>query len=155
MAFKIKPLPPEPFQALFDLSDEALALQGVKRMRADTSPGYPCRISLVDAPVGSSMLLLNHEHLSHASPYRARHAIFVREGAEPYYPEPGEIPDVIATRLIAVRAYDGTGMMLDAEIAEGTSLAPIIETMFDDPKISFLQLHNARRGCFSAQVERA
>lgn len=155
MTFQIRPLDPEPFQALFDQPDEILAKQGAIRMRADISPGYPCRVSLVDAPVGSSMLLLNHEHLSLASPYRARHAIFVREHAVPYFPASGEIPDVIASRLMAVRAYDADGMMRDAEIAEGVDLVPIIDRMFTDPQISFLQLHNARRGCFSAQVERA
>lgn len=155
MTFKIIPLSPEPFSALFDLPEDELSNKGVKRMYVDKPDAFPCRVSLVDAPVGSSVLLLNYEHLPIASPYRARHAIFVREHAEPYFPVPGEIPDVIATRLIAVRAYDDAGMMLDAEIVEGVTLAPIMKNMFANRNVSFLQLHNARRGCFSAQVDRA
>jgi Protein of unknown function (DUF1203) len=155
MTFRIKPLDPEPFRHLFGLPDDELARQGVRRVVADEKPGFPCRVSLEDAPLGASMLLLNHEYMALPSPYRARHAIYIREGAEPVEPEPDEIPDVIADRLIAVRAYDNGGWMLDAEIDEGTRIAPIIERMFGSPDTAFIQLHNARRGCFAANVERA
>ncbi len=155
MSFRIVPLDPAPFRPLFGLPETELAERGVKRLVADVSHGFPCRVSLADAPVGAAMLLLNHEHMGLASPYRARHAIFVREGAEPVFPEMGEIPDVIASRLIAVRAYDSEGMIRDAEIAEGTEIGPIMEAMFEDEEVAFLQLHNARRGCFAAAVERA
>ncbi len=66
---------------LFELPDSVLATQGVLRQIADTCPGFPCRVSLQDAQVGEPVLLLNHEHLPVASPYRSRHAIFVREYA--------------------------------------------------------------------------
>ena len=154
MTFRITPLDSQPFRHLYGLPDDLLARQGVRRMKVDEVPGFPCRVSLDDAPVGSSVLLLNHEHMPIPSPYRARHAIFVREGAEAVYPEPGEIPSAIACRLIAVRAYDAEGMMKDAEIDEGVNIVPIIERMFDDPEVSFIQLHNARRGCFAANVSR-
>jgi hypothetical protein len=36
--------------------------------------GFPCRVSLVDAEIGESVLLVNYEHLPAASPYRMRYA---------------------------------------------------------------------------------
>ena len=41
---------------------------------ADRKPGFPCRVSLVDAEIGESVLLVNYEHLPAASPYRMRYA---------------------------------------------------------------------------------
>ena len=155
MPFQITPLADTPFRHLYGLDDEALAAHGVRAFVVDERPGYPCRVSLEDAPLGARVLLLNHEHMDLPSPYRARHAIFVRDGAAPVTPPVGEVPAVIASRLIAARAYDADGMMTDAEIAEGVEIAPIIEGMFDDPKVAFIDLHNARRGCFAARVVRA
>jgi hypothetical protein len=45
-------------------------------------------------------------------------------------------------------------MMTDAEVVEGTALEPLIESMFADPAVAFLHVHNAKRGCFAARVDR-
>ena len=78
--FVIRGLDPARFQALYGLGDAALAAAGVVRMRVDVSPGFPCRVTLTDVTPGEDVLLLNYEHLAVPTPYRSRHAIFVREG---------------------------------------------------------------------------
>jgi hypothetical protein len=155
MTFQITALPPEPFRDLFALSDDALAARGIERRVVDESPGFPCRVSLEDARVGETVLLLNHEHQPARTPYRASHAIFVREGAAQARPAPGEIPDAIARRLLSVRAFDASGRMTDADVVEGADAAPLIERMLADEQASYLHLHYARRGCFAARAERA
>ncbi|MEJ1938605.1 DUF1203 domain-containing protein, partial [Nostoc sp. NIES-2111] len=80
MAFRITGLSPEPFRHLFGLSDDDLMRHGVKRYVVDTSPGYPDRIEMRDAAPGETVLLLNHVCQPADTPYRASHAIFVREG---------------------------------------------------------------------------
>ena len=40
------------------------------------------------------------------SPYRSRHAIFVRANAQENTPEPDSIPASISSRLLSVRAFD-------------------------------------------------
>ena len=155
MPFQILPLSADPFRALYGLDEAALAARGVVRMIAEERNAFPCRVSLCDAEPGEAMLLLNYEHLPLASPYRARHAIFVRDGAEPFTPAPGEVPDVLARRLLAVRSYDAGGMMLDAEIVQGRDVAPVLERLLDHPQAAFLHLHNAKRGCYAAKAVRA
>ncbi len=81
MTFRILGLSPEPFQHLFGLSDEALAAHGAIRITADNKPGYPDRLEMRDAEPGETLLLLNHISQPANTPYRASHAIFVREGA--------------------------------------------------------------------------
>ena len=82
MNYQISPLPLSEFQHLINADDAELAQEGVVRLPADSKPGYPCRISLQDAEVGESVLLLNYEHQSVATPYRSSHAIIIRENAE-------------------------------------------------------------------------
>jgi hypothetical protein len=154
MSYIIAGLDPAPFLRFYGLSDETLAVQQVVRMTADSKPGFPCRITLEDADPGEVLLLLNYEHLPDASPYRSRHAIFVREGAETPAVFTDEVPEQLATRLLSVRAFDRDAMMTDAEVIEGNALEPLIETMFGDPVVAFLHVHNAKRGCFAARVDR-
>ena len=52
----------------------------MRRMRSDQPVGFPCRVSLEDAPVGEEVLLLPFTHQDSRSPYRASGPIFVRRG---------------------------------------------------------------------------
>jgi len=155
MSFQIKALPAEPFRYLFSRSTEALAAQGVVRMVADKSPGFPCRVSLRDAAPGETVLLLNYEHQDAATPYRATHAIFVREGAAQAAPAVGEVPAVLRSRLLSVRGFSAGGMMLAADVVEGEAVEAVIGRMFNNPEIAYLHLHNAKPGCYAARVDRA
>lgn len=155
MSFQIHALDPKPFEAWFGRDSAALAAQGIRRVTATATPGFPCRVSLADAEPGETLLLLNHAHLAGPTPYAASHAIYVREGARRATPAAGEVPDVLQRRLLAVRAYDRDAMMIDAEIVEGTAVAAQIERFLARPETQFIHLHNARRGCFAASVTRA
>src|SRR5579859_4519805 len=110
MHFRITGLPAEPFAELFSLSDEALAARRAVRVTADRNHGYPCRISLTDAEPGQSLILLNYEHQSADSPFRASHAIYIREG-ERQYDEIDAVPDQLRRRLLSVRSFDAHGML--------------------------------------------
>ncbi|MEK7687373.1 MAG: DUF1203 domain-containing protein [Pseudomonadota bacterium] len=155
MDFRIKGLSPEPFRHLFGLSEGELARHGVVRYLVDKKPGYPDRIEMRDAEPGETVLLLNHVCQSADTPYHASHAIFVREGAEQPYDRLNEIPEVMRARLLSLRGYDARGMMLDADVAEGQNLEPIIERLFANPDIAYIHVHNAKRGCYSGCIDRA
>jgi len=154
MSFQIHALPAEHFQPLFKMSGQELAGVQATRMVVDAKPGFPCRVTLADAEVGETILLLNHEHQAGNTPYRSAHAIFVRENASQAFPQRGEVPEVLATRLISVRAFDDRHYMVNADVIEGTDLAEAIPTMFGDPAVAYLHLHNAKAGCFAARVTR-
>jgi len=155
MNFRIQGLPLAPFAPLFGMDDSALAARGVVRRVADRRPGFPCRVSLRDAEPGETLLLLNYEHLAVPGPYRSSHAIYVRELAQEYVPAINEIPLLLRTRLLSIRAYDAAGMMVDAEVVDGAGLEPVIARLLDAPAVSLLHLHNAKPGCFAASVHRA
>jgi hypothetical protein len=155
MNFRITGLSPEPFRHLYGLSDEALARHGVRRTVAAEKPGYPDRITMREAEPGETVLLLNHTCQPAETPYRATHAIYVREGAIDTYDRVNEVPEVMRGRLLSLRAYDETGMMVDADIVEGREIEPLIVRLFARGSVSYIHVHNARRGCYSGRIDRA
>lgn len=155
MPFQISGLPLAPFQPLFALGDAELAARHIVRRVADKRPGFPCRVSLRDADVSERVLLLNYEHLAVASPYRSRHAIYVRENAQPARLEVNQVPEALTIRLLSVRAFDGEGMLRAADVLPGQELERAIESMFGDAAVRYLHVHYAKPGCFAARVDRA
>lgn len=155
MNFQIHALPEADFADVFALSDQELAEAGATRMTVRESPGTPCRVSLSDAEIGETVILLNYEHQPGHSPYRARHAIYVREGASQANPAIGEVPDMIASRLISLRGFDAAHMMIEAEAVEGRDVADALATAFENDAVSYIHLHFAKPGCFAARVTRA
>lgn len=153
--FAITGLDPAPFVPLYGFDTAALAGLGVVRMAATGRPGFPCRISLEDAAPGEHVLLLNYEHLPVDSPYRQRHAIFVREGMTVPARFENEVPEQLAIRTLSVRAYDAGGMMIAADLTEGRDLGALIDRLFADPAVAYLHAHNAKPGCFAARIDRA
>ena len=153
-SFQLVGLPAEPFQSLFDLPDDKLDALGAKRVIASEHPGYPCRISLLDAEAGDELLLLTYAHHRVASPYQASGPIYVRRGATQRILQAGEVPDYVRRRLISARAYDSAHMMVSAEVCEGTDAGSCIERLLGDERVEYVHLHNAKRGCFSCLAMR-
>lgn len=154
MSFIISALPDDLFRPLYGRPDGDLAHLGILRRRVD-GPGSPCRLTLEDAPAGESVLLLNFEHQPAKTPFRARHAIFVREGAETRHFAPGEIPPAFAARaFLSLRAFDAQGMMVDADLVPTDALHSGIMCLLDRPDAAYLHVHYAGAGCYAARIDR-
>ena len=153
--FQVVALPAEVFGELLSLSEPELRARNGRRMVVDRKPGFPCRVSLADAEIGEEVLLVDFTHHDADSPYRASGPIFVRASAATAKPAVNEIPDMLRSRLLSVRAYDDGGMMCHSEVLEGTELADHIRKVFADDRVAYLHLHNARPGCYNCRVERA
>jgi hypothetical protein len=153
--FQVSGLPLASFLQLFSLSDTELAARGIHRRVADSKPGYPCRVSLVDADIGEPVLLLHHEHHPVASPYRDGGPIYIRLAAKPAALKPNEIPEVVRSRFISLRAFDAAGFLVGADIADGAKIESPIRAFLVDPAVAFIHLHNAKPGCYSCRVDRA
>jgi len=153
--FRISPLPLDAFAEFFELSDAELAAKGMRRMIADSKPGFPCRVSLVDAEVGDRVLLLPYTHHPVPGPYRASGPIFAREAARQAQLAVNEVPESVRGRLLSVRGYDRQGIMVASDVTEGRSLEGTVSRLFSDQRVDYLHLHNARAGCYSCRVDRA
>ena len=155
MNFQIQGLSPEPFLPLYGLSDERLEQQHARRYIANAKPGFPDRIELRDVEPGEAVILVNFVHQAARTPYQASHAIFVREGAERAQVFSNEIPELMRTRPISLRAFSAEHWMLDADLASGAALESLIQRLLYDPQTAYLQAHFAKRGCYAARITRA
>ncbi|MBA3895645.1 MAG: DUF1203 domain-containing protein [Sphingomonadaceae bacterium] len=154
MTFRITGLSPEPFRHLFGLPDAELAKRRARRVVVEGS-GYPERIEMRDAAPGDVLLLVNHEHQPADTPYRASHAVYVREGATGSYAATDEIPEVLRCRLLSLRAFDRADMMIDADVINGTDAQPAIERLFADGRTAYIHAHYAKHGCYAARIDRS
>ena len=154
MTFQIHALPEAPFQHYFELSDAALEEIGARRVMAVEGGGYPCRVSLEDAVPGEELVLVNYRHVAGNTPFAASHAIFVRKGVRQVQVAPGDVPEMLRTRLLSVRGFDADHLMLDADVVEGTGLAARLDEMFSNPEIAEVHIHAAKQGCFAARATR-
>ena len=153
--FQFVALPVEHFTQLFSMNDAELASVGARRMTVDEQPGFPCRVSLVDAPVGERVILTHFQHHEANSPYQSSGPIFVREMAQIAEPEINKIPRMFDHRLLSIRAYDESALMKSARVLEGRALEENIRNLFTDEAVSYLHIHNAAPGCFNCTVRRA
>ena len=153
-SFRITGLSPEPFRHLFGLPDAELRLLGARRYVVDAKPGFPDRIEVRDAEPGETVLLVNHTHQPADNPYRASHAIFVREGAEKAYDAVDEVPEVMRRRLLSLRAFDPDHLMIDADVVDGERAEDLIGRLFENPRVAYIHAHYAKRGCYAARIDR-
>jgi hypothetical protein len=153
MAFRIEGLDPARFASLFAMESERLAEAGVITIEADDDD-YPCRIALAGAAKGDRLLLLNHEHQPARTPYRSAHAIYVARGSRKRGVFLDEIPPIMASRTLSIRAFDADDIMIDADLVEGAQAAGVIERLFANAQVGYLHIHFAKRGCFAAEVHR-
>lgn len=152
--FIIKGLGPEKYTDLFDMSQEELKQRNIHSVVVDSFPGYPCRASLEDVPLGEEVFLFTFEHHAANSPYRASGPVFVRKNTTTVNLGPNEIPKMLEHRLLSLRTYNSDGMMLEARTAEGPELRNSISQIFDNPKASYIHVHNAGAGCYNCEVHR-
>ena len=153
--FRVSGLPMEQFSGLFAMTDAELAARNARKLVADAKPGFLCRVSLIDAEPGERVILVPYTHHRVNGPYNSSGPIFVRENAMPAELEINELPEVVKTRLMSVRAYDADSWMFGSGVAEGQDLEGLIKQFLEDPNVAYLHLHNAKPGCYSCRVDRA
>ena len=154
MTFRITGLDPAPFQRLFALSDAELARENVQRVRISDYPAAPCRISLDDVEKGGYALLLSYEHQPARTAYRQQGPIFISDAAAPF-DAAGVVPPALARRPLSLRGFNDGGMMIEADLVEGSEAQHLIERFLANPSVAYIHAHYARRGCFAATIARA
>lgn len=155
MQYRISGLRAEQFIPLFGQSDSYLKRAGAIRQTVDSYPGYPDRISLCEIPAGENAILINHIYQPANTPYFGSHAIFVWEGCTKQGVYINELPEVMKTRVLSLRAYDSKHFLIQADICEGNFAENLISRFFDNPLISYIHIHNAKQGCYACCAERA
>ncbi|KAF4447190.1 DUF1203 domain protein [Fusarium austroafricanum] len=125
-------------------------------MTAPEGMHLPCRRCLLDATPGEVLHLIAYDPfpIDSVTPYRGNGPIFVH--AHDCTPFSGAtLPATQLKRLQSVRAYDENHMMVAAETVNGSEFEKVVGEMLADKKSSYVNVHNAKPGCFAVRVERA
>lgn len=155
MSYRIAGLPMAPFAPLFALDDAGLTAFRARRVRATSSRGFPCRVSLRDADEGEELLLLHHVSHEVATPFRSAFAIYVRAEAQDTAPYVDSLPPVFEGRTLSLRGYDDKGMLRDARLTAPGETDGTIRALFAGEEIAYIHAHNAAYGCFAARIDRS
>src|SRR5260221_11669819 len=147
MSFRITGLPAAEFTDLFSLSDDALRARRAVRQVAEARLSYPCPVSLTDAQLGDGVVLVHYEHQRADTPYRSSHALYVR-ASEATYDAGDQVPDQLRRRMLSVRAFDESGMIVGAELVDGRVLEGGIAGLLADKRAAYLHAHFAQYSCY-------
>lgn len=149
-------LPPVPIRyvALSDSFDSPA--EGMISLVATGKMRPPCRRCLRDADEGDIMHLTTYDPFPPESitPYRGSNPIFVHADECKRFDD-GEMPERQMRRLMSIRAYDNNHFLMAAEVVGGNQLEEIAGRMLADGKASYINVHNAKPGCFAFKIERA
>lgn len=153
MDLRIRGLDRTAFDAAFATARAGTSPLTVLRI-ADARPGFPCRVSLVDAEPGETMLLTHFQHQAAATPFRASHAIYVRDGARDPWDAVNRVPPALATRTLSLRAFDAAGWLVGAALTPGSDLLAAARSLLANPAVACLHAHYAAFGCYAAWIGR-
>lgn len=154
MSFVITGMDPALHADFWTLDDAALARRHAARVVVDAHPGFPDRVTLDDAPLGETLLLVNHPHQPGDSPYRASGAVYLRQGMTGAARFVNEVPPALARRTLSIRAYSARHLLAGAELMEGRDAAPTIQRLLERKDVAYLHVHYAAYGCYAARVDR-
>ena len=155
MSFRITGVAAGQFGHLFGLPDADLARHHARRCVADAPGTSPDRIELRHATPGESLLLVNnHTHPPADNPYRAAHGIFVLEGAHTTFDRVGVVSEVLRPRVLSLRAFDASHLMLNADLVDGREVESLIERLLADPQVASVHAQHAKRGCYARRIDR-
>lgn len=152
--FQVSSLDALEFNHFFDLSEKELSSINAIKMIAKTNPGYPCRVSLEDAQIGEEVLLLNYEHHKVNSPYKASGPVFIRRNVKTANLKTNQIPEMLKHRLLSLRAYNSSAIMIESETVKGENLADKIDMIFSNDLVNYIHIHNSGPGCYNCQINR-
>jgi hypothetical protein len=64
------------------------------------------------------------------------------------------IPDIVARRLVVIRAYNKAEDIIDADLTEGRDAPGLIERLLANEDAAFLHVRTARYGCYLCRIDR-
>ena len=111
---------------------------------------YPCRHCLDEARKDSAVLLISYQPLKRETPFAGRGPIFLCAEPCAVFSAFNEVPEIVATRRVNLRAYDSSGKMLyrHSRRVEGSEAPLHIGAILADEEATEVHAHTALHGCY-------
>ena len=119
----------------------------------DSHESSPCRHCLRWAEPGERVVLFPYTAIPTGQPYSETGPIFVHADECQRYSATNEYPADFRNGRV-VRAYDLNYNIIDAQVVDGTEPEVVIESLFQNPDTTFVDVRSVTRGCFTFRVLR-
>src|SRR5215475_10791948 len=150
--FQIVPLSTEIADAARRAAKAGVADHAV--ITVDSPESSPCRHCLRWAQPGERVVLFPYTAIPSGQPYSETGPIFVHADECQRYSATNEYPaDFRIGRVF--RAYDSNYNIIDAQVVDGTEPEVVIESLFQNPDTTFVDVRSVTRGCFTFRAQRA
>jgi hypothetical protein len=136
------------------VAEEARRSPGAVPAVAGDGP-YPVRCCLRDVDDAAAVVLASVMPFRGESPYAARSPVYLHsERCDGHTAERHAVPAMLRGRLLSVRAYDGSHMLVGTEVVQGADLEGAIERLLGDDPGAYVHVHFAGPGCFACRIDR-
>jgi hypothetical protein len=150
--FRILPLPTEIADAARRAANAGAADHAL--ITVDSPGSSPCRYCLRWAQPGERVILFPYAAIPSGHPYSETGPIFVHADKCQRYSATSEYPADFRNGRV-FRAYDSKYNIIDARIVDGSEPEAVIESLFQNPETTFVDVRSVTRGCFTFRIQRA
>jgi len=67
---------------------------------------------------------------------------------------PGEVPEVLRSRVLSLRAFDSDGMIIAADLCDGAHVERLLSAQLARQAVAYVHIHFAKFGCYAARADR-
>lgn len=117
--------------------------------------GAPCRHCLRIIGAKERRILFTFDRFTDKESLPQPGPVYIHADGCQRYPEAGEFPEELRNSPRTVEAYaNGRKLKAQSYVADG-HFEPVIESMFADRDVDYLQINSTTAGCFTFRIERA
>jgi Protein of unknown function (DUF1203) len=151
-AFRIVPVPTETAEAArravnTGASDHAM-------VTVDSPGSCPCRHCLRWAQPGERVILFPYSAVPSGYPYSETGPIFVHAEKCNRYSTADEYPAAFRNGRV-FRGYDSNYKIIDAKVVNGSEPEAVIQELFRNSDVAFVDVRSFTHGCFTFRIQRA
>ena len=128
----------------------------VHRRQVD-GPGFPCHHCLRLGTPGETMLLASWDLPAPTGTYWSPSPVFLHAHDCAAWVEEDRLPETVTNNaIVSLRHYDADGMCLYnlGVLLQGDEVEAPLRERLADPRVSFVNIHTARPGCWLTRVAR-
>jgi hypothetical protein len=151
LSFRIVPLSTEVADAARRMA--AAGAQDHVVVTADQPQAFPCRHCLRWAEQGERVVLFPYAAIPPGYPYSETGPIFVHAEPCERYEAINEYPSEFRNGRV-FRAYNRDNRIIGAKVVTRTPPEAVIESLFDNPEITFVHARSVTHGCYTFAIER-
>ena len=122
----------------------------------DEAGGSPCRHCLLECEPGQAVLLGSYNLERPRGIYWTPSPIFIHEQDCRRYSGQDELPEIVVSRFVSLRAYDRNDRIIYelGEALEGREAKAAVAHSIQDARTTYINIHTAKPGCLLCRIER-